>query len=230
MKIFVGYGYNPRDAWIEELLLPLIEALECQPVTGTIAADGALSAAVLQKVKSSDAVIGMLTRRDKKDNDEWTTHAWVIQELAAAAALQMRLILEVREEGVPVQGGMQGDRQYVLFDESNKAECLVRIAQIIGSWKERRRHRVQLGPEEFVQQMLGVVDDAIVDCKWLDDRATQEEEFQGVLRGIKGGVFLLTDRLPATALIKVRVRAGAHTWVSAYEALEPVKIDLRRQV
>jgi hypothetical protein len=34
MKIFVGYRYNPRDAWIEDLVFRLIEAFGDQVVSG----------------------------------------------------------------------------------------------------------------------------------------------------------------------------------------------------
>ena len=34
MKIFVGYGYNDRDKWIEDLVFPLIEAFDDTPVAG----------------------------------------------------------------------------------------------------------------------------------------------------------------------------------------------------
>jgi hypothetical protein len=34
MKIFVGYGYNERDKWVEDLVFPRIEAFGDRPVSG----------------------------------------------------------------------------------------------------------------------------------------------------------------------------------------------------
>ena len=34
MKIFVGYGYHPRDVWIEEMVFPLIKAFGAETVSG----------------------------------------------------------------------------------------------------------------------------------------------------------------------------------------------------
>lgn len=36
MKIFVGYGYNARDAWIEDLVFRLIKAFADEPVHGRV--------------------------------------------------------------------------------------------------------------------------------------------------------------------------------------------------
>lgn len=34
MRIFVAYGYNPRDNWIEPVTTPLIQAFGSEPVDG----------------------------------------------------------------------------------------------------------------------------------------------------------------------------------------------------
>jgi hypothetical protein len=34
MKIFVGYGYNARDPWIEDLVFRLIKAFGDEPTHG----------------------------------------------------------------------------------------------------------------------------------------------------------------------------------------------------
>jgi hypothetical protein len=36
MRLFIGYGYNDRDKWIEELVFPLAEALGCEVVRGKV--------------------------------------------------------------------------------------------------------------------------------------------------------------------------------------------------
>lgn len=37
MLLFIGYGYNLRDQWIEEMVFPLAEALGCQVAHGKTA-------------------------------------------------------------------------------------------------------------------------------------------------------------------------------------------------
>jgi hypothetical protein len=36
MRIFVGYGYNDRDKWIEDLVFPLLESFGCDVVEGKV--------------------------------------------------------------------------------------------------------------------------------------------------------------------------------------------------
>jgi hypothetical protein len=34
MRIFIGYGYNERDKWVEDYAVPLVKAFECEVVHG----------------------------------------------------------------------------------------------------------------------------------------------------------------------------------------------------
>ena len=36
MRIFIGYGYNDRDRWIEDLVFPLLTAFGCDLVHGNL--------------------------------------------------------------------------------------------------------------------------------------------------------------------------------------------------
>ena len=42
MRIFVGYGYNERDKWVEGYVLPLLVAFACEVVHGKAVYGGAL--------------------------------------------------------------------------------------------------------------------------------------------------------------------------------------------
>ena len=42
MRIFVGYGYNERDKWVEDYVLPLLVAFGCEVVHGKAVYGGAL--------------------------------------------------------------------------------------------------------------------------------------------------------------------------------------------
>jgi hypothetical protein len=66
MKVFVGFGYNDNDKWIKELIIPFIEELGCEVVTGEEMQGEKLSDGVISRVEESDACIGFLTKRDLK--------------------------------------------------------------------------------------------------------------------------------------------------------------------
>ena len=91
MRLFVGYGYNLRDQWVEDLVFPLVNALGCEVVQGKVMYGDNLASEIRDAVLSCDALIGFTTRREQI-GDRWTTHRWVIEELAVAFS-QMPVVL-----------------------------------------------------------------------------------------------------------------------------------------
>jgi hypothetical protein len=88
MRIFVGYGYNERDRWIEDYVVPLVVAFGCEVVHGKSVYGGALPDEVMKAIRTSDAVIGFTTLRESVAPGQYRTHDWVAQELLTAHARQ----------------------------------------------------------------------------------------------------------------------------------------------
>ena len=105
MRIFVGYGYNDRDRWIEAYVFPLLSAFGCELLHGNAVYGGTLSDEILKTIRTADAVLGFTTRRDELAPGIYRTHDWVVHELFAAHAQDPRIPwVEVREEGVLAMG------------------------------------------------------------------------------------------------------------------------------
>lgn len=64
MRVFVGYGYNQRDQWVDDYVLPLLVAFGCEVVHGKAVYGGALPDEVIMAIRTSDAAIGFTTRRE----------------------------------------------------------------------------------------------------------------------------------------------------------------------
>src|SRR5258708_35412135 len=106
MRVFVGYGYNERDKWVEDYVFPLLVAFGCEVVHGKVVYGGALPDEVMKAIRSADAVIGFTTRREAIAEGQYRTHEWVVHELLTAHAQDPRIPwVEVREEGVISPGG-----------------------------------------------------------------------------------------------------------------------------
>jgi hypothetical protein len=43
MRVFIGYGYNERDRWVEDYVFPLIATMGCEISHGKAVYGGALS-------------------------------------------------------------------------------------------------------------------------------------------------------------------------------------------
>jgi hypothetical protein len=87
MKIFVGYGYNDRDKWIEDLVFPLMRAFGAEPISGKEIPGQKLDEGIKELIRKSDAVIGFVTRRgDKREDGLYATHRWVTDEISLSPA------------------------------------------------------------------------------------------------------------------------------------------------
>lgn len=156
MKIFVGYGYNSRDLWIESLVFRLIDAFGDSVESGKEIFGQNLDEGVKAKIAECDALIGFTTRREQiGTSDAWTTHQWVRDELLTAAnAARPIPFVEVRETQVQEPGGMLAGRARINYNEANRALCLVEIAEAIGRWHQQpASFDIELMPEDFTREV-----------------------------------------------------------------------------
>lgn len=82
-------------------------------VTGK-AANTYISKAVLDRIKSCEFFLCLMTRHEQKSDGTYTTSPWLLEEKGAALAFGKRIVLMV-EEGVVDVGGLQGDWQRIHF-------------------------------------------------------------------------------------------------------------------
>ena len=228
MQLFVGYGYNPRDQWIEELVFPLAEALGCQVVHGKANYGDNLSPEIKSLLLSSDAMVGFLTRREKT-GEHWSTHRWVIEELACAFA--QIPVLEVREDGVDPQSGMLAGIQRIQYCETERDRCLIQIAQAISRIKEKIEHRTfRLEPAEFTTIFRALLKKPGLRCSYRVMRRNIEYDFrEASIFPVAGGLQLSIDGLRATDLIQVCIAYGDESWTSDYEPVDSIRLRLSRE-
>ena len=105
MRVFVGFGYNERDRWIEEQVFPILLG------TGFAVADGkdlhgqVLQPGVESRLEQSDAVIGFFTIREGQETAEFNSHFWVRDEMVYAITGR-KPIIPIREEGARFSEGL----------------------------------------------------------------------------------------------------------------------------
>lgn len=236
MRIFVGYGYNPRDKWVETFIVPLVKALGCDVVHGKVAYGGALSEEVLRLIRECDAMLGFTTRRDPAGNDQngqpqFSTHPWVIQELAAAMAQNPPLpFVEIREDGVIPTAGMIGalNAQHIPYRETERAECLLAIAEAVALFRGRTSvTTVRVGPREIAAQIKPLVADPSFSCRWRTLRGSAESAPQDApVLTVKGSILVQLRGLREGDLVSLVISAGGQRWRSDYESVDTVDIRL----
>jgi hypothetical protein len=223
MKLFVAYGYNARDQWVKDLVIPIAQAFRFEVVTGEQTYGGPLPQAVLRKIQASDAGIAFTTQREQMVNGAWTTHYWVLQEMAAAMA-NNRPGVEVRELGAEPQAGMQQGLQRIDYDEKNRELCLIIIGEALGTLRFNTMAEVQLRLPAQALEDIGPLakESGQLSCHYTyKDGPYKSSPYPAEVEVIKGGLFITIRDVPLDALIQVRLQAAGKTWSSDYDSVKP---------
>ena len=217
MKIFVGYGYNPRDAWIEDSVFRLIRAFGDEVTTGKEIFGQILDNGVRAEIALSHALIGFTTRRDPIGAmGTWTTHQWVKDELTTAAnALPPIPFVEVRETQVDPQGGMVGALASITYDEQHRDRCLVDLAEAIGGWHRRPTgFEIELMPEDFAREIRPLLlRDPHLRCGYhvlASDGTEEGPEFRTNILRRPGRLAIRTGAVSRDAAIMVKIWSGTN--------------------
>jgi hypothetical protein len=232
MRIFVGYGYNERDKWVETHVLPLVVSFGCDVVHGKTVYGGALPDEVMKVIRTSDAVLGFTTRREIVVEGQYRTHDWVVQELLAAHMQDPRIPwVEIREEGVISPGGIieSLNAQRIDYRQEDLASCLVKIAQSLRRFQDLTNiTMIRLGPISAVEQISPLLDDPSFACSYQALRgAIQLSSRNPPVFPIKGGVFVQLRGVAQGELVRLIISARGRTWRSNYESVDTVDVQVK---
>lgn len=233
MRVFIGYGYNQRDRWIEDQVFRLVRSLGCEPIDGKRMYGGSLANEVANAIRSCEAVLGFTTRRESVGNGKFSTHPWVVDELRTAHTHSPPIpFVEVREAGVDPASPMLESAQFqrIHYAEEERAECLVQIAEALGRLRQQTTVvTVRLGPDAFVEEVADLLDDPRFRCEY----RTRQGRVVSSLRLLevyptKGGLYATIQGLVAGELVQLFVSAPGKSWRSDYELLDTIDIRMRK--
>jgi len=228
MRLFVGYGYNTRDQWIEDQVFPILRALGMEISHGKDMHGEVLQAGVKQRIVQADALVGFCTLREGQETAAFNTHPWVRDELVFAEAHSPpKPIVEVREEGVTVPAGILGNRQWIPLRQADRLSCVCELVSAVRRWSvktlqlvcaderlQRRLQQQRRNPAFSVRYRTRL---AGVDSGFSD--ATLEE--------VKGGLYITAAGLPDEALIEVvGTVQGQIAFGSGWESVDAVQITI----
>jgi hypothetical protein len=218
MKVFVGFGYNERDQWIEDQILPILRSVGYSVVDGKGLVGLQLQPEVEQRIEKSDAAIGFFTIREGQGNADFTSHIWVRDEMLYAKAKGKPMVL-IREDGVNLPEGLFGNVGYINLKQDDRLACVVAMLTALG---QKQMRRVRLDPsDELRPKMYGWRNNQgfLVRYRTLSDGF--ESNFrEGRLELVDQGFYLNIAEVPAKAYVEVEgllnneVRFSSG-WVSA---------------
>ena len=211
-KIFIAFGFNPKDRAIVGDIEIILRSHGIVPDGGEILGGGALDPAIVNKIRSSDGLVAVMTRRQGKQ----TFPNWVHSELIAANTLGKRAIAIV-EKGLKLPKGLYSQNERIDYDPATPLPAFIKLVQTIGEWKRNagRQLRVILLPsvigqrvrenEQFAQCEYRFVRNGNVEVDWQPARLSPE--VGATLAYLKGA----QDDL----LIEMRLKIPGETWTSA---------------
>jgi len=229
MKVFVGYGYNSNDKWINELVIPFIREFGCEVLTGEEMQGEDLTDGVISRIADSDVCIGFLTRRGKASKGVFSTHSWVISELAVAVTKSIPFF-EIREKGVDPQKGITGNRQRYEFDD--KAFLLMEIARFLN--KERAKlsyKRIMLLPQDFAAEIRPHLGSRDTRCTYkFNHKAKYYGPEETKLEKLTGGFSAIIRRIPSEeALVEITVEGpNGIRWNSGFISVALMNVHLEK--
>jgi hypothetical protein len=235
IRVFVGYGYNARDAWIDTYVVPLLTACGCTVVHGRVVYGGVLPDEVVKAIQSSDAMFGFTTRRDPVpgSDGQFTTHPWVVQELATANAQNPRIPwVEIREDGVVSPGGLieAVNAQRIDYREPDRAACLVNVVTALARFaKLASMTTVRLAPQAAVEQIRPLLNDPsfACTCQVLRRGNIELAPQQLAVLPITGALFVKVRSLEPLDLVRITIGARGRVWRSDYESVDTVDIQMK---
>ena len=135
--IFLAYSYREVDNEFVEGFKDLLIDKGYNVLDGKADRLGSISHAILEKIRLSDITVVVMTKRDKKENGNYTTAAWLLEEKGAAIALGKEVAMFVEEEVDDSDiGGLQGDDQRFHFNRNNFLKVVMNFVKVIESAKK----------------------------------------------------------------------------------------------
>jgi hypothetical protein len=213
IKLFLAYSFRDEDkelvSYIEQVLAS--HGLE-RPRNDRLGGEE-ITSAVQRLIDDSDALIALLTRRDRKTNGSWTTHDWVKDELTYARSRGKKGIALI--ENQVETAGMSAGNEHIPLDRGKPHLALLALSETIGLWRRElgRTVKIQLLPPR-VAEKLGNGSQAL-ECRQRLNLAGKVSEWQKVVPSPEtGGTFVYVDGVQEGHLIQLQVREQDKVWES----------------
>ena len=232
MKVFVGFGYNQRDAWIKELIFPLIKFFDGEILTGEDIYGEVLTDGVRNKIDECDALLGFFTPRDAMINGKFTTHTWVRDEYNYAMVKQKKTIPFI-EQKVDWSQGMIGNVQHIPFDEDEKEKLIIKIVEVLCKLRNvfvNKRLYIHFIAPSDIDEIRRLINQGGVQCTYKYMIGSWESpKMKAPLLRVAGAICIDLKNLPEeNGMVSVEVAAGQQTWSSDYQSLEFLSISLSK--
>jgi hypothetical protein len=212
MRVFVAYGYAPNEEWVREFVVPVLEALDVEVITGERTRGERIDQVVSQRIESADALIGFLQRREPyADGKSWDTSAYVKDEIALAFSGKKPVIRFV-EKGVKDPGGILQGHQHVEFVLEERDRLLVELTNQVRAWIQGTVS-VQLGPKDLLADLELLGPGKLPLCHYtVRHKSHPEHQGQVPITGEGGGLYVRLVGFRPGRCVDLEIQTPNRTW------------------
>jgi hypothetical protein len=227
MKVFVGFGYNDRDRWIEEQVFPILREMGFVVVDGKDMHGRELQPEVQHRIQQSDTAIGFFTIREGQGDADFNSHMWVRDELVHANAKKIPII-PIKEVGVNVPDGLLGDRQYIPLNQTDRLACVTELATALGG-RSIRRLKLESDDDDLRRNIWRWRKDAGFAIKYRtrDNGGLNSRDQDGRLELVEQGFYLNISDVLKGGLVEVEgFLAGVSKFSSGWVSTDAVGVKV----
>lgn len=227
MKVFVGFGYNDRDRWIEDQVFPILRGMGFTVVDGKDMHGEILQPGVQSRIEQSDAAIGFFTIREDQGEADFNSHLWVRDEMVHANA-RGKPIIPVKEEGVRVPDGLLDNRQFIPLRQNDRLVC---VMELVGALGRRNIRRLKVDPDgdqlrRNLQQWRRT-EGFVIRYRTQDEAGLESVYRQGRLEMVDQGFYLNVSDVPKRSYVEVEgVLNGTTQFSSGWVSADAVQVKV----
>ena len=207
-NVFVSFHFSDDFNSPDRLLVNRVEGLlkshGLAITNGAVLGGGPLTDRIRALIEKSDALIALMTRREKKDNGNWTTHQWVQDEYAHARSKNIHAIAMI-EKGVKIDG-MYQHSEYISYNPEDTLTAFLKLSATLGVWREESGRLVKL-----LIQPNQIALDYGTKAEWryrFNVNGEYSKWQEASLTPEPGGCFLYLPNVSDDALIQIQVRSN----------------------
>jgi hypothetical protein len=231
MNVFLSFSFRSEDREFVEQLQSLLRSHGVQAVTGRVLDGEGVTPAVLAKVESSDALVALMTRRDRignADENRWRTHPWVRDEINHARG-KNKPAIALLETGVEPEGAYS-DNERLTLDRDNPLKAFLALSERLANWKQRfgRSQWASIVPADLGHRVIG---DSAWSCSYrFWSKGDPGDWREGKLMPAQGGTQLYVRGIQDDdALIEVQVKRHDEVRWRSVATSQQVTIELAEQ-
>ncbi len=135
ITVFVAHSFLPCDDSINDYIISSLRHRVREVLTGRPYQTMSISKKVKQKIKRSDLVVAILTRRERITKGKYKTSEWVKDEATFAAGARKDVIF-IKEDGVVSIPGIFGDYEWIPLERYHVANVVEKIDEYLRKYKK----------------------------------------------------------------------------------------------